>query len=131
MFSVKLCSGHQGGSIGWVDPNNSGQIFNRLIRLVKFKINLAAQCIRFFLIGDPTFRRLGLKELLQCGLSLMPRLGILLTASLSRVYADERLASDIGKRIEHKGLLIGSSSLVQLFHPREYISFPNPCPYIL
>ncbi len=61
----------------------------------------------------------------------MPRLGIRLTASLCRVYADERLASDIGKRIEHKSVLIGSS-LVQLFHPREYTFFlPNPCPYIL
>ena len=61
----------------------------------------------------------------------MPRFGVCLTASLCRVYADEGLASDIGKRIELKGLLIGSGSLVQLFQPREYIPFANPRPYVL
>ena len=61
----------------------------------------------------------------------MPRFGVRLTAGLSRVYVDEALASDISKRIELKNLLIGSGSLVPLFQPREYIPFPNPCPYIL
>ena len=61
----------------------------------------------------------------------MPRFGVRLTARLGRVDADEGLAGDIGKRIELKGLPVGSGSFVQLFQPRVYISFSNPCPYIL
>ena len=129
--SIKLCSGHQGGSIGGVDPNNSRQIFNRLFRLIQLEIDFAPQCIRLFLIGDPTFRRLGVEEFLQRRQRVMPRFGICLTAGLSCVYVDEALASDISKRIELKNLLVGSGSLVPLFQPREYIPFPNSCPYIL
>ena len=62
---------------------------------------------------------------------MMPRFGARLTAGLCRVCADEALASNISKRIEIKSLFVGSGSLVPLFQPREYISFPNPCPYIL
>ena len=62
---------------------------------------------------------------------MMPRFGACLTAGLCRVCADEALASNISKRIELKSLFVGSGSLVPLFQPREYISFPNPCPYIL
>ena len=40
-FSIEFCSGHQGGSIGGVDPNNSGQVFNRLIWLIQLQVNLA------------------------------------------------------------------------------------------
>ena len=112
-FSIEFCSGHQGGSIGGVDPNNSGQIFNRLFRLIQLEIDFAPQCIRLLLVGDPTFRRLGVEEFLQRGQSLMPRSGVRLTAGLRRVYADEALASDIGKRIELKDLLVGSGSLVR------------------
>lgn len=49
--SIKFCSGHQGGSIGGVDPDNSGQIFNRLFRLIQLEIDFAPQCIRLLLMG--------------------------------------------------------------------------------
>ena len=60
--SIKLCSGHQSDSIGGVDSDNSGQIFNRQFRLIQLEIDFAPQCICFLLIGDPTFRRLGVEE---------------------------------------------------------------------
>src|SRR5262249_5541908 len=70
------------------------------------------------------------EEFIQCGQSAMPRFGVCLAASLSRVHADKGLTSDVGKRIELKRLFIGSGSLVQLFPPREYIALPNPRPYV-
>ena len=44
-FSIKFCSGHQGSSIGGVNPNNIGQIFNRLFRLIQLEIDFTPQCI--------------------------------------------------------------------------------------
>lgn len=88
-FSIKFRSGHQGGSIGRVDPNNSGQIFDRLFWLIELEINFAPKSIRLFLIGDPTFRSFGVEKFLQCGQSIMPRFGVSLTAGLCRVYTDE------------------------------------------
>ncbi len=64
------------------------------------------------MIEDPTFRRLGVEEFLQRGQRMMPRFAVRLTAGLRRVYADEVLASDIGKRIELKDLLVSSGGLI-------------------
>ena len=57
--SIKSYSGHQGGSIGGVDLNNSGQIFNRLFRLIQLEIDFAPQCIRLLLSRGPKFQAFG------------------------------------------------------------------------
>jgi len=101
-----------------------------MFRLIQLEIDLAPQCIRLFLIGDPTFRSLGVEEFLERTQRLMPGFGVRLTAGLCRVFADEALASDIGKWIELKDSLVGSGSFVQLFQPCKHIPISNPCPYI-
>lgn len=130
-FSIQSCPGHQGGGIGGIDPNDSGEIFNRLFRLIQLEVDLAPQCIGLLLVGDPAFRGLGSEEFFERGQRLMPGLVVRLTAGLRRIRADKALASDISERIELKGLLVGSGGRVQLFQPGEHVPFPDPCPYVL